>query len=113
RQQRGAQWRYCRRADRRRNNAETICDRAWPAVSQGGKPTLSQFTSSPRTEDSRRDGLAGAQARTAQETLSEKSEARTQSSEVVRRIRPTIRSKAAAAATKRLIKKNLAFKTPS
>src|SRR5207247_5669428 len=84
RQQRGAQWRYCRRADRRRNNAETICDRAWPAVSQGGKPTLSQFTSSPRTEDSRRDGLAGAQARTAQETLSEKSEARTQSSEVVR-----------------------------
>src|SRR5207302_11482714 len=56
-------------ADRRRDNAQALRGRSWPAVSESGKLTLSESHSRPRTKNPRRDGFARPQTRASKETL--------------------------------------------
>src|SRR5260370_7013207 len=45
----------------------TLFRSSWPALSESGEPALSEFDSRAGIKNSRRDGLAGAQARAAEE----------------------------------------------
>src|SRR5713101_1644919 len=69
RQQRGAQWRHRSGLDRWRNNIEALRDGAWPALFEGGEPTLSEFDSGTRAEDSGSNGIAGSKAGAAKTPL--------------------------------------------
>src|SRR5439155_1799727 len=70
----GAQRRYRGGADRRRNGVEALRGRTWPALSEGGKLAVSKFDPSARVKDPGCHGLAGAEARAAEEALRQRTE---------------------------------------